>query len=325
MVSISLRGTQADECHDALQALSHNSVLKLLGLRLPPERLRKGPMAEAVEEAYLATPWTDSRGSLSFDIFALSNRHTPGYVELTAALTDALQPSHTRLKNPHNVCYLNSCAQALHWIGRLTDLPDDCFGAAKAALRMLGKAGHVYLPACLPWTPLLRGWRQLSAQHDAAEFMGHLLKSAAPSASIGHWQSRLIEPLQVVDAGCLTTPIPFDMRGANLQALIDNWTAQATVHALVAHSGVVWLQLKRYEHREGRAYKNMQRLPIMPGELVALPIFESAAGVNLGYQQFRVGCLVVHYGAHLSTGHYQTVYCVPNADPAAAWEFPAGK
>ena len=58
MVSISLRGTQADECHDALQALSHNSVLKLLGLRRP-ERLRKGPMAEAVEEAYLATPWTD--------------------------------------------------------------------------------------------------------------------------------------------------------------------------------------------------------------------------------------------------------------------------
>eukprot|EP00439_Symbiodinium_sp_Y106_P037654 s6359_g4.t1 len=56
MVSISLRGTQADECHDALQALSHNSVLKLLGLRLRPERLRKGPMAEAVEEAYLATP-----------------------------------------------------------------------------------------------------------------------------------------------------------------------------------------------------------------------------------------------------------------------------
>ena len=59
MVSISLRGTQADECHDALQALSHTSVLKLLGLRLRPERLRKGPMAEAVEEAYLATPWTD--------------------------------------------------------------------------------------------------------------------------------------------------------------------------------------------------------------------------------------------------------------------------
>ena len=118
-------------------------------------------------EASEASP----RGSLSFDIFALSNRHTPGYVELTAALTDALQPSHTRLKNPHNVCYLNSCAQALHWIGRLTDLPDDCFGAAKAALRIAG----------LPWTPLLRGWRQLSAQHDAAEFMGHLLKSAAPS------------------------------------------------------------------------------------------------------------------------------------------------
>ena len=56
MVSISLRGTQATECFESLQALSHNSVLKLWGLRLRPERLRKG---ETVEDAYLATPWTD--------------------------------------------------------------------------------------------------------------------------------------------------------------------------------------------------------------------------------------------------------------------------
>ena len=59
LVSVSLRGQQAQDCFTALQTLSHNGVLKLLGLRLRPERLRRGPMAEAVEEAYLATTWTD--------------------------------------------------------------------------------------------------------------------------------------------------------------------------------------------------------------------------------------------------------------------------
>ena len=101
----------------------------------------------------LEAPAFPPRGPLSFDIFALSNRHTPHYVELTRAVTDTLQPSPTRLKNAHNVCYLNSCAQALHWIGRLADSPDACYGAAKAALRILSKAGTANLPACLPWTP----------------------------------------------------------------------------------------------------------------------------------------------------------------------------
>ena len=59
LVSVSLRGQQAQDCYTALTTLSHNGVLKLLGLRLRPERLRKGPMAEAVEEAYLSTSWTD--------------------------------------------------------------------------------------------------------------------------------------------------------------------------------------------------------------------------------------------------------------------------
>ena len=42
-----------------MQLLSHNNVLKLLGLRLRPERLRKSPLAETVESTYLSTPWTD--------------------------------------------------------------------------------------------------------------------------------------------------------------------------------------------------------------------------------------------------------------------------
>ena len=87
------------------------------------------------------------------------------------------------------------------------------------------------------------------------------------------------------------TPIPIDVRGASLQDMLDHWTTQAAVHALAAHSGTVWLQLKRYTYREGRASKNTQPVPIEPGETVALPIFESANGLDLECQQFRVVCL----------------------------------
>ena len=92
-------------------------------------------------------------------------------------------------------------AQALFWIGQLTNAPSHCFGSAQAALRLLGKTGTFYLPSCLLWTPLLRGWRALAQQHDVAEFMQHFLSHANPPAYREFWQSRLDLPLQVVDAG----------------------------------------------------------------------------------------------------------------------------
>ncbi|CAE7522252.1 unnamed protein product, partial [Symbiodinium necroappetens] len=64
LVSVSLRGQQAQDCFTALTTLSHNGVLKPPGLRLRPERLRKGPMAEAVEEATSWTDWKPRRNRL---------------------------------------------------------------------------------------------------------------------------------------------------------------------------------------------------------------------------------------------------------------------
>ena len=59
MISISLRGCQAAECHEALTVLAYNGALKMLGLRLRPERSQQSAAIKEMTEAYLAVPFTD--------------------------------------------------------------------------------------------------------------------------------------------------------------------------------------------------------------------------------------------------------------------------
>ncbi|CAE7822925.1 jockey\pol [Symbiodinium sp. CCMP2592] len=58
-MAISLRGQASVEAFMALSALSYCGALKLLGLRLRPERMQKSKMASELEEAYLNTSFTD--------------------------------------------------------------------------------------------------------------------------------------------------------------------------------------------------------------------------------------------------------------------------
>ena len=58
-ISVSLRGPEAQSMFEALTALSYNGALKLLGLRLRPERMQKTALATELENAYLNTSFTD--------------------------------------------------------------------------------------------------------------------------------------------------------------------------------------------------------------------------------------------------------------------------
>ena len=105
------------------------------------------------------------------------------------------------------------------------------------------RSGRPYLPSCLPWRPLLRGWRHLSTQHDACEFMTHLLDRASPVAFEGCWQSRLSHPFTITDEGPLRAPILLDLRGE--PSGIGGLLVRASLYpqALAACSGVVTLQI----------------------------------------------------------------------------------
>ena len=58
-LAVSLRGQASMDCFTALSTLSYCGALKLLGLRLRPERMQKSAMAAELEEAYLSVPYTD--------------------------------------------------------------------------------------------------------------------------------------------------------------------------------------------------------------------------------------------------------------------------
>ncbi|CAE7209039.1 unnamed protein product [Symbiodinium necroappetens] len=59
MLSLSLRGAMATECHEALSLLAYSGALKMLGLRLRPERVQQSTAARELTEAYLNAPFTD--------------------------------------------------------------------------------------------------------------------------------------------------------------------------------------------------------------------------------------------------------------------------
>ena len=59
MLQLGLRGAASDQCYEATQALSGCAIVKLQGVRWRPERATKPPLAKALEEAYLAMPYTD--------------------------------------------------------------------------------------------------------------------------------------------------------------------------------------------------------------------------------------------------------------------------
>ena len=70
MLSISLRGAETTACHEALQILAYSGTLKMLGLRLRPERVQQSNAARDLTEAYRelpsrTEPATNSYGSRS--------------------------------------------------------------------------------------------------------------------------------------------------------------------------------------------------------------------------------------------------------------------
>ena len=222
-----------------------------------------------------------------------------------------------RLQNPSNLCYLNACAQVFAWTGQLVDSAASCYGTAQAAIRPVLAPGKPTLPQSLAWHVILGGWQDVNRQHDACQFMLHLLRHAKPAAYAGKWQARLTGPDVVVDAGDLAAPVLLDLAGETVPELLIRWHEQHAVHALCSHSGVVLLQLKRYKLEGCGPVKDQSAVRWQPGERVAVPTFSDSTGTQIRFEYFRIVWVLCHVGLHAEAGHYQAVVCKPNADVGA--------
>ena len=191
--------------------------------------------------------------------------------------------------------------------------PAGAYGGASTSLPLLAKPGRLNLVDSIAWRGLLQSWPQPLQQHDAGEFINHVLTLIQPRAYLGSWEARLSHPHRVVDSGLLRTPALLHPNGATLPELIASWHMQYSVHALHSHSGLLLFRLVRYSYEHNRAHKNQHPVYVKPGETVAVPVFEHAEGLSVRHEAFRVAFQIFHLGDRVDSGHYQCAISVPNS------------
>ena len=112
-----------------------------------------------------------------------------------------------KLQNRTNLCYCNAVCQAMYWLGEMSTAASACYGRLQAGLRVLRANQTLVLPNCIAMRPLFVHWRNLHSQHDAGEFLQHLLSVAQPRACCWRWESRLANPFQLHDSGDRGAPL----------------------------------------------------------------------------------------------------------------------
>ena len=86
---------------------------------------------------------------------------------------------------------------------------------------------------------------------------------------------------------------------ADLQAMINQWSNQTPVHAMITAERYAILALPRYVG----AGKNSS--PIRLQETLSLPVFE-AEGSDLSWHSFGLRAGVIHTGEETTSGHYRS-------------------
>ena len=337
LLSLSLRQTQAGRCHEALMALSGCACLKLAGLRLRPDRGQKQPLMKELEQVTgipcgsvygLDGTRADLEsqqpvcGQACGQVQPGGRRAEVGGAQLVLRATGFPATPVTLVGNSGNICYLNAVAQAIAWLGACADRPKDCYGKAAVALQKAIASGKHLLPGSLPWMPILSNWPQLHRQQDAGSFCAHLLAYASPPGFGGEWQARLSNPDMTVDSGPLLAPLSLEVQGPDLQSAVDAWATQHAVRGLYLPTGVLVLQLKRYERVAEGLRKCTSPVTCRPGERIGFPVFLGPTGLDTRTETYRLISCVFHTGHQLDSGHYQAVLCVPAVTKTAVSSSP---
>ena len=256
-----------------------------------------------------------------------SRRSCLGRQQGAAGSEGAQQPSPyaprlpiAKLINQANYCYLHSCLQAVYWTGEIMGCPPGCYGKLQAGFALLRNPRKITIPECLSLRPVLRGWQDPLQQHDAGEYMSHLLCTLQSPSYLGHWEARLTNPHTVTDRGQLSTPVLLHPEGGSLADLLGRWHQQYAVHALHQHAGALIARIVRYSYAAVAA-KNCRPIRVLPGEVVAVPIFAEADGTIVRYEAFRVVVVIFHIGERVDSGHYQAALAVPDRTAVDCWKY----
>ncbi|CAE7280696.1 unnamed protein product, partial [Symbiodinium sp. CCMP2456] len=173
-----------------------------------------------------------------------------------------------RLRNPHNLCYMNAGTIAMVHALQGTDVPrglqllqDIVLGAQDTEITL---STHFGL------RNLFAGWSLDNRQRDAAEFTQYVLNKAGYVPVF--WEERVMGRgvHKVTDAGGGMLFMDLPNCQCDLQELVSAWSDQVRFH-----------------------------------QQVRLPIFTS--GVDCHWEDFHAVAGLVHYGNSPDSGHYRSV------------------
>ena len=221
------------------------------------------------------------------------------------------------LRNTANYCYANSAIRTVLWAVAmdsrlerlLTNIGRNLIrGLLAHKGRSILVAGHILYGA------VFRGWRSPSRQHDYSEFLTHLIMHIGPDLCAGRWEARRQQAcprrgsvVVRVDRGICQQAISLGLPDGNLhhaQSLLQNWHAQARVHALVQAPTILVVSFSRYGGSLGVGCKNACR--IAWGDVVSVPTFSAEDAIVTEMTECQVIAVVMRHGDSVDSGHYTT-------------------
>ena len=212
------------------------------------------------------------------------------------------------LTNRANYCYMNASAAALHWAMRAMNGRPSDFGSLGPALMAISKLRRLEIPTHHDWKILLRGWRRPTQQHDAAEFMSHIVDPGS-NATAGRWQARCLErgrsPVREESSSAPHIGINIATHH-DLQSAVNAWHQQHYTHALSTPPKLLCLQLGRFRHEGRRTVKVRQRCSV-PHRL-QVPAFTGEL-LECHDLTYALCSGIAHIGDTATSGHYRAM-CV---------------
>ncbi|CAE7226209.1 unnamed protein product, partial [Symbiodinium natans] len=129
------------------------------------------------------------------------------------------------------------------------------YGAQEQAWRDVYHARRpIHVHALRSWRPLLCNWANLHQQHDACEFLEHLLGAGRPQVLHGKWESRIVSEVEGTETRgqhntqrSITLDLADPYATTNLQALVDHWHTGGTyVQACTHPPRILLLRISRF-------------------------------------------------------------------------------
>ena len=281
----------------------------------PPTNLCRGGGTEAARSAdFIPIPRQDpGGGGVAASGSTSSSPSTPDVATGRHAQPLSQMVTALALRNPTNLCYLNSVVSVWLWLAaKTTGESNKLFGRASEAFQRILASSNAspYIAGMLAWRQILLTWPQLHQQNDAHEFWIYLQDFAKVPVFEGVWEARTavegprryIRELQGTLSTGVTVPLP--QRTTDLDSCIAAWCRQPFTHALVQAPLWLCIHLPRYVEQAGRIYKNKVCVRIDPGNVTYVPIF-CRNGTTVQWMPYRILAGITHAGRDTKSGHYR--------------------